>query len=245
MNADIEAYYEKIGVNKVTVDITYHNRTGSADISQDLMAYVNEDLKDVTAGITPDTSMTGTLRYYGASNTTATIYLGNEQWAACNNYPLNKGRDLAKLDMDNRSPVCVIGSYVAESLFGYIDPLGESIAITGVQYAVVGIYYGKDGTAEGSLDDVVVIPYTRSRAISKSSTVTSFTVKVNTAKEVDYVISSLDYWLSEEVDSSTEYELTNLNAQMTEAEGEATSLSLILAGVASIALIVVGIGIIT
>ncbi len=243
MNADIEAYYEKIGVNKVSVDINYKNRTGSADISEDLIAYVNGELGDMTAGITPDDSMTGTLRYYGAANDTATIYLGNEQWSACNNYTLNKGRDLTKMDMDNRSLVCVIGSYVAESLFGYIDPLGQSIAINGTQYTVVGTYYGKDGTAEGSLDDVVVIPYTRSRAISQSSTVTSFTVKVNTAEEVDAVISSLDYWLSEEVDSSTEYELTNLNAQMTEAEGETTSLSLILAGVASIALIVGGIGI--
>jgi putative ABC transport system permease protein len=125
------------------------------------MLYVNDELGEMTAGITPDTSMTGTLRYFGGSNTTATIYLGNEQWSACNNYTLNKGRDLTARDMDNRSLVCVIGSYVAESLFGYIDPLGESIAINGTEYTVVGIYYGKDGTAESSLDDVVVIPYTR------------------------------------------------------------------------------------
>jgi putative ABC transport system permease protein len=243
MNADIQAYYEKIGVNKVSVDITYNNRTGSADISSDLMLYVNDELGEMTAGITPDTSMTGTLRYFGGSNTTATIYLGNEQWSACNNYTLNKGRDLTVQDMDNRSLVCVIGSYVAESLFGYIDPLGESIAINGTEYTVVGIYYGKDGTAESSLDDVVVIPYTRNRAISHSSTVTSFTVKVNTSDEVETVISYLEYWLEEETDSATEYTLTNLNAQMTEAEGETTSLSLILAGVASIALIVGGIGI--
>jgi len=243
MNADIAAYYEKIGVNKVAVEISYYNRTGTADISAALMDYVNDELGEMTAGITPDMSMSGTLRYYGARNTTAKIYLGNEQWSACNNYTLNKGRDLTKKDMDNRSLVCVIGSYVAESLFGYMDPLGKPIAINGAQYTVVGIYYGKDGTAESSLDDVVVIPYTRSRAISKSSTVTDFTVKVNTSEEMETVINSLDYWLGEETDSSVAYTLTNGNAQMTEAEGEITSLSLILAGVASIALVVGGIGI--
>jgi putative ABC transport system permease protein len=35
MNADIQAYYEKIGVNKVSVDLHIKNRTGSADISSD------------------------------------------------------------------------------------------------------------------------------------------------------------------------------------------------------------------
>jgi putative ABC transport system permease protein len=60
---------------------------------------------------------------------------------------------------------------------------------------------------------------------------------------VETVINYLEYWLEEETDSATEYTLTNLNAQMTEAEGETTSLSLILAGVASIALLVGGIGI--
>ena len=243
MNADIEAYYEKIGVNKVTVDITYHNRTGSKDISSSLMAYVNDELSSNTAGITPDTSMTGTLRYFRNTNTSAVIYLGNEQWSACNNYILNTGRDLNEMDMENRSLVCVIGSYVAESLFGYIDPIGEAIAINGTEYTVVGIYYGKDGTAEDSLDDAVVIPYTRNRAINQSSTITSFTVKANTSEDAELVLESLDYWLGEETDSTTDYTLTNGNSQMTEAEGETTSLSLILAGVASIALLVGGIGI--
>jgi putative ABC transport system permease protein len=243
MNADIQAYYEKIGVNKISVEITYNNRTGSKDISSSLMDYVNDELGSYTAGITPDTSMTGTLRYYRNTNTSAVVYLGNEQWSACNNYIINKGRDLNQMDMENRSLVCVIGSYVAETLFGYMDPVGEAIAINGTEYTVVGVYYGKDGTAEDSLDDVAVIPYTRNRAINQSSTITSFTVKANTSEAAELALESLDYWLGEETDSATEYTLTNGNSQMTEAEGETTSLSLILAGVASIALLVGGIGI--
>lgn len=243
MNADIEAYYEKIGVNKITVDLSYHNRSGSTDLSGELMDFVDQDLSAFTAGITPDYTTTGVLRYYGSTNDTAVIYLGNEEWSACNNYTLNKGRDLSRLDMDNRSLVCVLGAYAAEELFGYIDPIGEQVAIAGTAYTVVGLYYAKDGTAEESLDDVVLIPYTRNRAISQNDTVTGFTVKVNTKGDVDLVYQELDAWLADHVDAATTYTLTDGNAQMTEAEDETTSLSLILAGVASIALIVGGIGI--
>jgi hypothetical protein len=49
MNADIQAYYEKIGVNKISVEITYNNRTGSKDISSSLMDYVNDELGSYTA----------------------------------------------------------------------------------------------------------------------------------------------------------------------------------------------------
>ena len=117
MNADM-------GVNKVYVTVTQYDRTNTLDITDDLMDYVASDMSDIAVGVTPDIEQSGTLRYGGNTNDSAVIYFGNEQWAGCNNYTLEDGRDLTELDMDNRSMVCVIGAYVAESLFGYIDTIG-------------------------------------------------------------------------------------------------------------------------
>ena len=243
-NADITAYYEKLGVNKITVDITYYDRTNTVDITDDLIEFVNHDLDDAVLGITPDLSSSGTLKYMANKNETATVYFGNEQWSACNNYVIDRGRDLLPIDSTQRNRVCVIGTYVAESLFGYINPVGQTITFGGEPFLVVGTYYQKDGTAEDSMDDMIVIPYTHMRALKSTATVTQFTVKVATADLMETVMAELEYFLGDTLNSNTSsYTLENGNDAMAESDEETASISIVLGGVASIALLVGGIGI--
>ncbi|MBQ8397254.1 MAG: ABC transporter permease [Clostridia bacterium] len=243
-NADITAYYEKLGVNKITVDITYYDRTNTVDITDDLIAFIGDDLADAVIGITPESTSTGTLKYMANSNSTATVYFGNEQWSACNNYVIDRGRDLLPIDAAQRSRVCVIGTYVAESLFGYINPVGKTITFGGEPFLVVGTYYQKDGTAEDSMDDMIVIPYTHIRALKNTATVTKFTVKVQNADLMETVMAELEYFLGDTLSTNTSsYTLENGNDAMTESDEETASISIVLGGVACIALLVGGIGI--
>ncbi len=243
-NADITAYYEKLGVNKVTIELTYYDRTNTTDLTADLTDFVVTDLADTTVGITPESKSTGTLKYMANKNSTAKVYFGSEQWSACNNYILDRGRDLMAGDIERRERVCVIGSYVAESLFGYINPIGQTITFGGEPFVVVGTFYQKDGTAEESMDDMIVIPYSHMRALKKTAMPTEFTVKVNTSEEMETVMAELEYFFSENVNSNTiGYTLENGNDAMAASNEETASLTLVLAGVAAIALLVGGIGI--
>lgn len=243
-NADIMAYYEKLGVNKVGVEINYYDRTNTVDVTEELMEFVNTDLADTVLGITPDHTSSGTLKYMANSNATATVYLGNEQWSVCNNYVINKGRDLMPIDVEKRQRACVIGSWVAESLFGYVDPIGKVITFGGEPFTVVGVYYQKDGTEEDSMDDMILIPYTHNRALKSSAVVTDLTVKVATDDDMDTVIAELEYFLGETLNSNTSsYSLENGNDAMAESNEETASMSVVLGGIACIALLVGGIGI--
>ena len=140
-NADLTAYYEKQGVNKVNVSIINFDRTNTVDQSGEFMDWVSESLSDQIAGVTPSTSTSGTLKYYSNTSDTAVIYFGSEQWSACNNYTLDEGRDLLTEDIDARSRVCVIGSYVADELFGFRDAVGETLLVTGTPVTVVVSFY--------------------------------------------------------------------------------------------------------
>ena len=243
-NADITAYYEKLGVNKVTVSITYYDRTNTVDITDGLISFVNEDLSDAVIGITPESTSSGTLKYMANSNATATVYFGNTQWSACNNYVLDRGRDLMDIDAEQRNRVCVIGTYVAETLFGYINPVGKTITFNGEPFLVVGTFYQKDGTAEDSMDDMIVIPYTHMRALKRTAIPTKFTVKVQNADLMETVIAELEYFLGDKLNANTSsYTLDNGNDAMTESDEETASISVVLGGVACIALLVGGIGI--
>ena len=243
-NADLTAYYEKQGVNKVNVTLLNFDRTNTTDQSGEFMDWVNENLSDCITGVTPSYSTSGTLRFETAINDTAVIYFGNEQWSACNNYTLDEGRDLLALDMDRRSQVCVIGSYLADTLFGFQDPIGQTLSVNGTPLTVVGVFYQKDGGAEESMDDAVVVPYTLNRQMLDTDVVSQFTVKVTVSTNMTTVLNQVESWCVENVDTNTgEYTVENGNDAMQAAEDETASLQVVLGGVAAIALLVGGIGI--
>ena len=243
-NADLTAYYEKQGVNKVNVTLLNFDRTNTTDQSGEFMDWVNGNLSDNITGVTPSYSTSGTLRFETAINDTAAIYFGNEQWSACNNYTLDEGRDLLALDMDRRSQVCVIGSYLADTLFGFQDPIGQTLSVNGTPLTVVGVFYQKDGGAEESMDDAVVVPYTLNRQMLDTDVVSQFTVKVTSSTDMATVMNQVESWCVENVDTNTgEYTVENGNDAMQAAEDETASLQVVLGGVAAIALLVGGIGI--
>ena len=243
-NADLTAYYEKQGVNKVNVTLLNFDRTNTTDQSGEFMDWVNGNLSDTITGVTPSYSTSGTLRFETNLNETAVIYFGNEQWSACNNYTLDEGRDLLELDMDRRSQVCVIGSYLADTLFGFQDPIGQTLSVNGTPLTVVGVFYQKDGGAEESMDDAVVVPYTLNRQMLDTDVVSQFTVKVASSTDMTTVMNQVESWCVENVDTNTgEYTVENGNDAMQAAEDETASLQVVLGGVAAIALLVGGIGI--
>ena len=244
-NADLTAYYEKQGVNKVNVTLVNFDRTNTTDQSGEFMNWVNEELDEYITGVTPGVSFGGiTSKYHANTNDTATVYFGNEQWSDCNNFVLDEGRDLLELDMDKRSLVCVLGSYAAQELFGFRDAVGEIVMVSGYPMTVVGVYYPKDGSAEESMDDMILVPYTLTRTVFQMEMVTEFTVKVASSAYMTTVMDRIEDWMLEHVDTNTsEYTVENGNDAMQAVEDETASLQVVLGGVAAIALLVGGIGI--
>lgn len=244
-NADITQYYEKMGVNKISITASIYQFSDSEKLTEDLESYVLNDISSIATGISPEIETSGTLAYRSlAIDSTSTVALGNAQYSICNNFDINEGRDLAYMDIVNKSHICVIGSYVSETLFDYQDPVGETLYYNGVALEVVGIYYEKDGSTESSMDDMIVIPYTLNGELLGSVTVSNYTVKATDATVVDALYSDLDLFLTSEIDDYTgTYSLTNENTDLEASNDEAASIGLVLGAVASIALLVGGIGI--
>ena len=243
-NADLMEYYEKQGVNKVNVSLTSFDRTNTTDQSEEFMNWVSDDLTDYIIGVTPDITRSGTLKYYSNTNSTAKIYFGNEQWSVCNNYVLDEGRDLLTADVENKNLVCVIGAYIADSLFGFKNPIGEKIMYNGKPLTVVGVFYAKDGSEEESMDDMIIVPYTLNRQILSTDRVTAFSIKASSSGNMTYIMNSVEDWMLNNINTNTsEYSVENGNDAMQATEDETASLQVVLGGVAGIALLVGGIGI--
>lgn len=243
-NADITAYYEKLGVNKITVNFTWYDSTRAPDGMRLLYDYGNNDLSDKVEGVSPALSTSMTAKYRTTTTSETEVYFGGDQWSLCNHYTLDGGRDILEYDLTQRSRICVIGSYVADTLFQYADPMGQTIYLNAEPFTVVGTFYQKDGSAEDSMDNAVVIPYTLVRTLMSTSQITAYTVKVNQSDAMTAVINQLESYLAKQVDSSVgTYQLENGNSAMTESTEETASMSVVLGGIAGIALLVGGIGI--
>jgi len=73
---------------------------------------------------------------------------------------LTAGRMLTETDLENRSPVVVVGTDIVEHLMPGIDPLGREIRLDGWTYQVIGVGKKKGKTLGQSLDNYVMIPIT-------------------------------------------------------------------------------------
>ncbi len=244
-NADMTAYYEKMGVNKVELSISWLDTTRAEDYTDSLETYLEEELGDTITGVTPIYEARNLTVSYGKNAVTATdgVY-GNDQYAECGNYTLADGRDLNQWDLAERNHVCIIGSYLTTTLFQYADPIGQQVLVNGTPYTVVGTYYPKDGSTEGSMDDVIVMPYTLNRTALETDIITDYIVKVDSSTHMDTAMTAVEMWCYDNVSAYTaEYEVVNGNSAMSESQEKMTSMSVVLGGIAGIALLVGGIGI--
>lgn len=74
-------------------------------------------------------------------------------------YTVEAGRPLNHLDEEHNRPVCVIGQTTATELFGSINPIGELITVKNARFEVVGLFSFKGRSGSRDLDDIVLFPY--------------------------------------------------------------------------------------
>ena len=160
---------------------------------------------------------------------------------------LTRGRSLNAVDEAQTSFVCWISPDMVESFFYGVDPVGESLYINGIPFLVSGLL-SEDGDSSmaslmsGSAD--ILIPYTTALKMNNASDVTGFTVYLTDGTDseaaADSIEATMDAMFSYEEDCFTVTTMSGIEDTMEEMLSMMTAL---LAGIASIALVVGGIGI--
>ena len=231
----------------------------SHDYFPDLYDYC-QSMKETVVGVTPNRQANATV-VYGTKNSAnmetkydeqwnlisgpPTIYFGSDQYSACSNLTLAKGRDLAYLDMQNYNQVCVIGAEAAKIFFGTVNPVGKEVKINGNKFTVVGVYAPRGEEGENrinQMDNIFVIPYTMTRLLGGS--VDQYTVKVRSSEDMTEATSRLGGFLKGLIPQGTGgYDVYN-EGQWQQYQNETmNTISMVLGGIAAISLLVGGIGI--
>ena len=243
VSGTISSSFSDMGVGTLTVSVTGSDlKTGMTP--EDLQ--VITELENVD-GVVPSISLNGRVSYGNNVQTGMSVSGKNAYYFDLNGDMIIQGRTLNFIDDDNRSYVCVISQKIVDEFFLGINPVGETLYVSGLPFTIVGRYEEDSGGGIASIfmgSPDVMIPYTTAMKVNNSNEVTSFTVYLKDGADStaakEEIEDAMDVLFDFEEDCYTVASMESIEETMNTMT---TMLSSLLAGIASIALLVGGIGI--
>ena len=164
-------------------------------------------------------------------------------------WPVVQGRFIHDGDIESAAKMAVIGQTVANNLFGNQEPLDAVIRIRNIPFRVVGVLAPKGQSSQGAdQDDTVMIPYTTmQKRLMRITHVQTIMVSAVSADRVQQAEEQITALLRQRhrigPDREDDFTIRNLSDIAQAASTSARVMAILLGSVASISLLVGGIGI--
>jgi len=228
-------------------------RTGSGGaqtlVTEDGIAIKNECS---SVEFVAPTTRNAALVVYGNMNWSTAVLGTTPDFFSIREWGVVSGRSLEQQDSDGAAKVCLLGQTVADNLFGSADPVGQIVRIKRIPFTVIGLLDKKGQSPQGQdQDDTVFIPLrTAQRNLVRNPTpgsVGAIMVKARSEALLDKAEEEIKALLNQRHritnGKEPDYSTRNLSEILAVAEQSSKAMSLLLGAVASISLIVGGIGI--
>jgi putative ABC transport system permease protein len=193
----------------------------------------------------------------------AQVVFGNQNWSTIINgtmpealeirdWALSSGRSFTQQDIDGATKVCLLGKTVVDNLFGGIDPIGQIIRIKMVPFTVIGVLASKGQSTQGQdQDDTIIVPLTTAQkrlfGMQFPGMVRLILVQARAPEVMKDVENKINDLLRQrhhiQPKQDNDFSVRNLTEIMSTAEQSAKVMQYLLLAIASISLIVGGIGI--
>ncbi|MDO8988433.1 MAG: ABC transporter permease [Sideroxyarcus sp.] len=209
-----------------------------------------EELPSVTAAA-PSSPGTAQL-VYGPNNWSTQITGTTPSFLTVRDWQLAAGYPFADSDVRSATQVALLGQTVVDNLFGDEDPLGKTIRIKNSPYVVLGVLAVKGQSLDGrDQDDTVLVPVTTAQrklfGTRIGGTVRFIMAQAESVEAMTRVESYINDLLRQRHrirdGADDDFSVRNLTAMANTAAQTAKIMSLVLGAIASISLLVGGIGI--
>ena len=189
---------------------------------------------------------------YGAANWNSDVYGSTPDYLIARGWQIGQGVAFDDSDVRASRRVALIGASVASNLFGDENPIGQSIRINRTAFDVVGVLASKGQSLDGrDQDDTVIVPLTSAQRYLMGNRWRSSVRMILVQATSDEVMTNLGLDMEDllrerhkiDTNADPDFSLNNLAALAETAAQIAKTMSLLLGAIASISLIVGGIGI--
>jgi putative ABC transport system permease protein len=191
---------------------------------------------------------------YGNVNWSTVIVGSTPALLVAREWPVAEGRAFTMGEVDQAAKVALVGQTVARTLFGDADPVGRIIRVKKVPFTVIGLLESKGQSLQGQdQDDVVIMPLTtaRNRVIGASEAnrraVGAIMVKMEEGEDMAAAQKQIASLLRQrhriQPGQDDDFWILNLSDVVRAQQMSARALTILLAAIASVSLVVGGIGI--
>ena len=241
MGSVVESF-ASMGVNQINVSVT--NLT-SRSLDVDEMYAFYEDNTDLFAQLSPNVSLSTTVKH-GTDEMDSTSVGGySEQYLDLKEYTMEAGRNISYADIMSRQKVCVIGAFVAQELYGSAQSaLDQTIKIGGYSIKIVGVVaQEEDDMDDGGTDDFVWLPYSVAVKMSRNAVISSYTFTSVDTDLSDDCVTAIEDFLYETFKDDDLYRVTAMSEMLDSLNEQIAMMSAMLGGIAGISLLVAGVGV--
>jgi len=255
---EVDAQLEAMGSNVLMIFGGWNNRGGGGTAAvatlQDKYAQMMIDELYGIEAATPYVSGRAQI-IFGNLNWSADVLGTTNDFFVTKNWNLLEGREFTAAEMNSGERVALIGTIIRDELFGASNPIGQSIRVGTFNATVIGVLEEKGPDARGSdQDDVVVMPLKTVRnkvtGINRNNpnSVSYLEVKGSDTVSMTYLEEEIDNLLRQVMKVAPDAERDPFRildqAERIESRAETQAIfNTLLAAVASVSLIVGGIGI--
>ncbi len=242
--AQVEEQFEHLGANMITVNI--YSRDSTRQISVEDMYALVEENPDLLCDLSPSVGLSGGIKYGNTRYGKTAVAGVGEDYPKTQLLELAEGNFLQYMDVERRSNVCVVGSYVAEKIMGG-QALGNTLKIRGRNYTVIGVLIAYDEfsvqNGEGSVDDIVYIPYSNVLKMGETAFVSNYTLNSVTRDCSEAAVAAIEAELLDCYASDDYFKVVSQKERMAMLLAMQNSMLSVLSAIAGIALLVGGVGI--
>ena len=197
--------------------------------------------------VSPEVSRAAQVKYRN-TNTNVSVQGTSQDFCEIRNFTLERGRYFTAGDVRSMRRVCVLGPDTATTLFGRQSPIGKSVRIAGDTFEVLGMMKAKGAQGPHNPDDQVYVPYTTAmRRLFGLTSLRSISVQLTSMDQSSQAIERITGILRKRhrIPAAGDDDfMIRSQAEMVEtAEETSRTFTLLLAGIASVSLLVGGIGI--
>ena len=256
---EIDRQIASLGSNLfMVVPGTSHNR-GARTASGSRMRLTEDDARALKQQIPEVIAAAPTMRggthiVLGNLNWSTTVQGIDQDYMIARNWRIREGRMFEPAELQSGAKVVLLGATVARELFGEADAIGQMLRMNKVPFTVVGVLGAKGQSMSGSdQDDIVMVPIAtaRARLLGRHRGVAKAVSVIMVSIEKDWMMDDAEEQIKQVIrqrhrireDQDDTFSIRNMS-EMVETRAETRRVfNMLLAAVASVSLVVGGIGI--
>ena len=243
MTQSMRDSFSAMGTNTLSINIWGY---GSRTVTVEDVYAIGTKNPDLIRSISPQIDFSNNTPKVGTTTYRYSTVAGvDENFTSMKNYTVAQGRGLQYMDMKDNKQVCVIGDYLNRVAYGGRG-VGQTIKLGPYKFRIVGVLNAKVNNTsmqQGSDDDCIYLPYTIAMRLSNTAMASSYIAIMSDESKANEAKAVVEAYLTDLFKSDSAFYVYSASEWLEEMNNMINMVIVVLTGIASISLLVGGIGI--